>query len=346
MKILFNCNTTAFQSPGGGEILLSKTMEYLKKNNAKVKLFNKWEDKVEDYDLLHNFGLSNNCYDLINYTHNKIPIAVTTIYSWPSLKFAIKSATNKKDKLKLGGYSLIHNTPIVNKYTTVKKILDRANLILPDSKIEVDLLSKKFNINKNKFYPSPNGVDERFYKAKPNEFYKKYGLKNFVLYTGRIEPRKNVLNLIKSLNKTKIPLVIIGSASYQGGKEYYNLCKKNASKNVHFINEMNHESSLLKSAYAAAKVVVLPSWLETPGLSALEGGLAGANIVITSRGTSHDYFKEKAFYINPFDNKDIKRKIIKAYKKDKSKELSKHIKKNFLWDAVAKKVIKGYEKLI
>ncbi|MBU2633738.1 MAG: glycosyltransferase [Nanoarchaeota archaeon] len=346
MKVLFNCNTTAFQAPGGGEILLLKTLEYLKKNKIKVKLFNKWEDNIKNFDLLHSFGLSNNCHDLINYTHKKIPIVVTTIYSWPSIRFALKSGIKNKDRLKLSAYAIKHNFPIINKSTTVKKILDKANLIIPDSWIEAKLLSKKFNIKEDKFYPVPNGVDKRFYKTKPNEFIKKYGLKDFVLYAGRVEPRKNVLNLIKSLNKTKIPLVIIGSPSYQGGKEYYNLCKKIANKNIHFIKEVSHESTLLESAYAASKVTVLPSWLETPGLSALEGGLAGSNIVITSRGTSIDYFKNHALYINPFDNKDIKNKIIKAYNKEKNKELAEHIKKNFLWDILMKKLIKGYKKII
>ena len=87
MKVLMNCNSSAFQAPGGGEILLLKNREYLIKKGLKIKLFNQWKDKLTDYDLLHNFGLSNNCYDLINTAYNKrVPIAITPIYAWPSLK--------------------------------------------------------------------------------------------------------------------------------------------------------------------------------------------------------------------------------------------------------------------
>ena len=86
MKILLNSNNSGFQAPGGGEILLSKTKEFLLKKGIDVKLFDQWNDKLEDFDILHNFGLSNNCYDVINVAHNKkVPIAITPIYSWPSL---------------------------------------------------------------------------------------------------------------------------------------------------------------------------------------------------------------------------------------------------------------------
>jgi len=41
---------------------------------------------------------------------------------------------------------------------------------------------------------------------------------------------------------------------------------------------------MLASAYAACDVFVLPSMFETPGIAALEAGLAGAKIVITKYG--------------------------------------------------------------
>ena len=46
----------------------------------------------------------------------------------------------------------------------------------------------------------------------------------------------------------------------------------------------------LASAYAAARVFALPSWFETPGLAALEAGLAGCAVAITPYGSTRDYF--------------------------------------------------------
>ena len=347
MKVLFNCNNSAFQSPGGGEILLLKTKEFLSKQNIKIKLFNQWEDKLTDHNILHNFGLSSNSYDLIKTAYNKkIPIAITPVYSWPSIRFAIRSGINLRQKLELSTYAILHNTNPINKLTNMGKMLNKASLILTDSHAEKNMILKNFKLNENKFKIAPYGVDKRFYHANKREFINKYKMEDFLLYTGRLEPRKNVLTLIKIANKFNLPLVIIGSGNYQGGEEYYNLCKKIAKKNIVFIDKIEHESSLLSSAYAAAKAVVLPSWLENPGLSVLEGGLAGANVLVTSRGSSKEYFKDYALYSDPFDNKDIEKKLLMIYKKDKDNKLREHIKKNFIWEIVTKKIAKYYKDLV
>ena len=133
---------------------------------------------------------------------------------------------------------------------------------------------------------------------------------------------------------------------FQGGDAYYKLCRKYAKSNIHFIDGTNHESTMLSSAYAAARAVVLPSWLENPGLSVLEGGLAGANVLVTSRGSSTEYFKNHAFYVNPFNNKDIEKKIIQVYKKEKDNELRMHIKKNFIWEVVTNNILKAYKDML
>ncbi len=347
MKVLMNCNNSAFQAPGGGEILLLKTREFLIKKGINIKLFDQWNDKLQDYDILHNFGLSSNCYDLIKAAYNKkVPVAITPIYSWPSLRFALRAGITLKQKLNLSTYSLLHGTPLLNRTTNAYKMLRMASIILTDSKAEKEVVMKTYKLKSNTFRIAPYGVDKRFYKANKREFIKRYNMEDFLLYTGRIEPRKNVLTLIKVANKFNLPLVIIGGGDYQGGNEYYNLCKKVAKKNVVFIDKMEHESSLLGSAYATAKAVVLPSWLENPGLTALEGGLAGANVLVTSRGSTKEYFKDHAFYINPFDNKDIEKKLLMVYKKEKDSKLREHIKKNFVWEVVTKAIEKDYKELI
>ncbi|MAG47680.1 hypothetical protein CL617_03665 [archaeon] len=349
MKILLNSNNSGFQAPGGGEILLSKTKEFLLKKGIDVKLFDQWNDKLEDFDILHNFGLSNNCYDVINVAHNKkVPIAITPIYSWPSLKFAFKSGTNFKDKVKLGGYALTHNTPFFNRFTYASKMLNMADRIITDSKAERDVIDNSYKLNKDKYRVIPYAIDRRFYDSDSKEFVEKYGLKDFILYTGRIEPRKNVHKLIKIVNKLKYPLVIVGGKNYQEGDEYYKLCVKEAgdNKDIIFLDRFDHDSTMLGSAYAAAKMVALPSWLENPGLSVLEGGLAGANILITSRGSPKEYFENYAHYVDPFDDKDIEKKLVLAYEKDKDNKLREHILNNFTWEVATDRMIKCYKDLL
>ena len=103
---------------------------------------------------------------------------------------------------------------------------------------------------------------------------------------------------------------------------------------------------MLASAYAAAHTVVLPSWVETPGVSVLDGALAGANIVITSIGSAPEYFQDYVWYVKPWDKEDIKNKIIEAQKTPKTKELANMIRKKFTWERTAEETLQAYKKII
>ena len=46
-----------------------------------------------------------------------------------------------------------------------------------------------------------------------------------------------------------------------------------------------------------AKLNVLTSWVETPGLVSLEAGYAGCNILVSNKGSVLDYFKNYAFIV-------------------------------------------------
>ena len=346
MDILFNNSNIGFQHPGGGEVLLLKTKEYLEKNKINVKLFNPWEDKISDFDLLHNFGKSNNCFDVVNFAHlQQVPIALTPIYNRPSLKYSLYESFGFKKKLKNLAYFSLKNSALFDFAIKTKSILKMSDIILVDSQDETNFLIRDFNIDKNKIFQVPVGVEKRFKNAKADEFIDKYKLEDFVLFVGRIDTRKNVLNLIKIMNKLQVPLVIIGDKIIDQ-QNYYKACVESAGKNVHFLGKFEIDSTILMSAYAAAKVLVLPSYVESPGIVALEAALAGTNIVITERGSTREYFQNYVSYINPLSIKSIEESIKKELAKEKSKELSRHVERNFIWEVIIEKLISGYKRLV
>jgi len=191
----------------------------------------------------------------------------------------------------------------------------------------------------------PNGVDTGFSSSDKNIFVKKYNLDNFILTVGRIEPRKNQLNLIKAMKGIDKDLVIIGEA-VTGYEWYYEKCRKIAGKNTRFLGKIDHDSDLLKSAYKAASIFVLPGWFETPGLAALEAGISGSKLVATSGGSTKEYFFDKALYINPACVNDIRRKIKMALETEKTLDLQKLIVDNYTWDKVAEKIVEAYKKTL
>lgn len=346
MKVLFNCNTTGFQSPGGGEVQLLKTKEYLEKNKINVKLFDQWKDKINDYDIVHNFGKSNNCYDVINFAKlQNIRVALTPIYNWPSIKYSLNEVGGFKNKLKLLIYLSIKNNSMFNSFSKTKLIMNESDVIFVDSNKEANLLMKHFGMNKDKIKIIPVGVERKFKNAKPDLFIDKYKVEDFVLFVGRIDRRKNLLNLIKVVNKLNLSLVIIGEKAIDQ-QSYYEECRRVAKDNVHFLGKFDMDSDLLMSAYAAAKVLALPSFIETPGIVALEAALAGTNIVITERGSTKDYFSNNVEYVNPLDLKSIEEGIVNGFNKEKNKLLSNHIENNFTWEVIIKKIIAEYKRLV
>ena len=94
---------------------------------------------------------------------------------------------------------------------------------------------------------------------------------------------------------------------------------------------IDHENPLLASAYAACGVFVLQGWFETPGLAAIEAGLAGARLAVTKDGSTREYFKDYAEYFNPASPKDIKKSVLNALHSNKAKGLKQHIADNYLW---------------
>ena len=118
------------------------------------------------------------------------------------------------------------------------------------------------------------------------------------------------------------------------------------NKNLTIITGIDHDSPMLASAYAASSVFALPAMYETPGIAALEAGLAGANVVITPHGGTKDYFKDMATYVDPYNITSIRRGIETSLNQDTNDRLQKYIENNFLWEKVAELTANAYKQLL
>lgn len=350
MKVLFDTHNLTLQNHGGQEVQIAQTKKYLEELDVEVKYYNKFEDKIENYDLYHLFG-SNSVEHINLVMHIKdkgIPIVLSPVY-WNSFEKDLndsKTILNKlfvlfKESQKYSEKIMGYNLSLIN---PTNFYLNIADSILPNSKLEASHLTKNFQFDKNKLIVVHNGVEKFYLNGNKDIFINKYKLSDFILFVGRIEPKKNVLSLIKAVNETEYNLIIVGSG--ESNLSYYKLCKKYANNNIKFLGEIPHESEMLRSVYSAAKCFALPSWLETPSISALEAGLAGCNMVITDRGSTKEYFDEMVYYCNPKDIKTIRKGIDLAMNSKKQNLLSKHILKKFSWESIAKNTLEEYKKII
>jgi len=196
-------------------------------------------------------------------------------------------------------------------YGLMKEIVDNTSVFLPNSVSEMNRVATEFNLKNYNFVSIPNAIDKSVFTDSDNEKPNKYSeFKDCILCAARIEGRKSTLNLVKTVKGTNYKLVLVGKES-QNQKKYVEQVHEEAGDNVTFLGAISHDD--LRDLYKFAKVHVLASWMETPGLSSLEAAAMGCNIVVTKKGDTYDYFEDYDFYCEPDDVDSIKRAIDQAY---------------------------------
>jgi len=218
---------------------------------------------------------------------------------------------------------------------SIRKIVRGASMLLPNSHSEYARLSRDYRVGQQ-YRVIPNAIDPHLFHRPATGATREKGL---VICVGRIEGRKNQLNLIQALNSTGFKLVIIGSPSANQGA-YAEACRAAAGPNVSFVPATNQET--LVGFYSRAQVHVLPSWFETTGLSTLEAAAMGCNIVITDKGDQREYFGDHAFYCDPADPASILKAVQQAAAAPADGELQRKIFLEYIWERTAEKTSKSY----
>lgn len=340
MKVLFYLPFQVLQRANGGITVFFKTKEYLERAGVQVDLFDPWRTDFKHYDLIHSFTMESiDMWDFANASGYKL--AVTPI-SWYGL-YATRRSRMKR-WLKRMVQSKIH-CPLHTYWW--EDCFQFPDILFPQSDEQARQLRVGFGVPPKRMCVVRHGVDERFAAADPTLFLRTYKAKDFVLCVGRFEPRKNQLSLIRALKGTGIPIVFIGRPDTARFTWYYKQCIREGQGSL-FLNEVNHDSPLLESAYAAARVLALPSFLEFPGLAALEAGLAGCRVAVTGVGIAKEYLGSHARYLDPRSLASIRATVLDCYQDEPTRNtvLQDHVRTNFLWQRVIQDNIEGYRRIL
>lgn len=363
MKVLFQSRTTLFSVPGGDTIQVLKTKEHLEQLGHSVAISTELEPNVSTYDLVHLFNLvrPQEVYlQAANAKQQGKQVALSTIYVSDAecdqkargglpgllsrvlkpaqveyLKVAARAALSREINKGTG-------TLLLRGYRTLQeKILEMTDVLLPNSHSELQRVINDFPLALGKpFVVVPNAIDVKLFGGEvvplSPEVVKYRGC---ILCVARIEARKNQLNLVRAMKQLPWQLVLIGKPA-PNQSAYFEQVKQEADQNVHILGEVEH--SRLPEFYQAAKVHILPSWMETTGLSSLEAGAMGCNLVITDKGDTRDYFEDFAFYCEPDSVDSIRATIRKAYETPVDPGVREHILHNFIWEKTADKTLEGY----
>ncbi len=240
-----------------------------------------------------------------------------------------------------------------HKIIDAEKQSQKADIILVPSKNTKRDIVEYFKINPKKIkvlYPGINFLNNDSGVVNSNEKVKeirqKYNLPdNFILYLGTIEPRKNIIGIIKAFEKLKsqfpisnIQYLIIAGANGWKNRKIYQQAKKSKYHNcIKFIGYVAPADKL--PLYSLAKIFIYPSFYEGFGFPVLEAMSVHTPVITSNRSSLPEIVQNSAYLVNPHKTDELVRAIKELMENNKLREFYiqsglKQIKK-FAWKKTA-----------
>ena len=338
--------------PGGHRVQLDQTARFLRELGVEVEVSFEEEMPIEEFDLVHSFGLPPQC--LRRCRQARVPVVISPIYwarsyiTGQDQAFAgrAEAARNWINRVRQG-LSLARSS-LRNRSSEACQVrnarldylivtYEMADLLLPNSQMEADAITADLKVT-TPCHVVPNSADIEQFSLPQTPTSRDY-----VLCAGRLEPHKNQLGLVRAWSAEMPPLKIVGKAHPHHDSYYQKCIKEAAAKNIEILPGMPHDE--LPTLYQNARVHVLPTWFETTGLVSLEAALCGCNIVTTSRGYAREYFEDLAWYCDPASPNSIRSAVKEAWKTPFKSELRQRILDNYSWQHTARASLEGYNTL-
>lgn len=341
-RIFLAGRLTALESPGGGEVQMQSLARALCGLKVDAQLWRPWQDPLAECHCLHLFGSLPEHQTLIQAARRQGVAVVLSTAAWydaarggSNLWFASVAANCRRTATMLFPWAPSWR----------RRLYRSVDVLIPNSHAEAQQLSRRFGVPHDRIHIAPKGADPRFADADPQPFIDLAGVRDFVLCAGRIEPRKNQVALLRAMQGTGVPVVVLGDVA-PGCEAYFEACRQAGGKDVVFVPRLAHTDPLLASAYAASACLALCSWFETPGLAALEAAMSGTPLVLTEGGCAEEYFGSLAHYIRPTDPEGIRRAVLAAIEQGRSSILAEHVRHYLTWETAAQITCEAYEKAL
>ena len=352
---------------GGDGTVIEETLRALKNLGHRAELDLGAAPDLRSCDLVHLNNISRSQDTLEHLRHAKAagkPAALTSLYEdmdrylVPAMKtdLLFRYLATKKQAVPLEGLSQLRGSfeldalplddPMAKRLgigdpERQGEILRGVDLILTSGRGESESIRRKFGTTAP-ITEMLYGFNRAYRQADGRLFSERHGLKDFALCVGRLEPRKNQWQLIEVFRSLPaLKLVLIGVFSDPSMEP---LIKAYAPPNVVFFPRLPMDE--LASAYAAARIHVLPSWYELPGLVSLEAAAAGSRVATTDWGTARDYFGDLAHYLPPDDPVRMRAVIREAFDSAPKAGLKQHVLESFSWEKTALAAVAAYRRIL
>jgi len=248
----------------------------------------------------------------------------------------------------------------IKKYTRdVRRNAHISKKIIAVSKSTRNDIVKFFEIDPRKIDVVYEAADRVFKTLALNRIdkniLKKYKIdKKYILSVGTIEPRKNLITLIKVFNRLKqertgfdYKLVIAGRTGWKSEATYRERDMSPCKEDILFIGRIP-DFDLLQ-IYNQAELFVYPSLFEGFGLPPLEAMSCGLPVITSNSPALKEVIGNAGINVPPKNYDEFKKKILYVLQnrslKDELKKKSLIRVKKFNWTDTAVKTLEIYKKL-
>lgn len=260
--------------------------------------------------------------------------------------------------------------PDLNKLTIwTKYSIKKARLLFTISKASKDDIIREYGISGDRVVITYPGIKDmsnfKYQISNMDELRKKYNIKKeYVLFVGTLQPRKNIARLIEafsmivrgparsfppsSVTPHDLSLVIIGKKGWLYEEILASPKKFKIEDEVKFLDSVTDEE--LPLFYKNALCFVLPSLYEGFGLPVLEAMKYGCPVIASNTSSLPEAGGDAAAYIDPMNVGDIAKNLKAVVQNSELRD--KMIKKGyeqvekFSWEKTAKETLKALEDLI
>ncbi|NMR32685.1 glycosyltransferase family 4 protein [Chryseobacterium aquaticum] len=234
-----------------------------------------------------------------------------------------------------------------------KKAAETADKIIAISEQTKRDIIDYLKVSEDKIEVIYQGCHQAFKEQQAEDFIQKTKGKfslpeRFILNVGTIEERKNLLNIVKAIDKTEIPLVVVGRKTKYFAKIEQYIKKNKLEKQIYFLEGVSMDE--LAVIYKLTDIFVYPSRFEGFGIPIIEA-LFSKTVVITSNTSCLPEAGGKdSVYIDPENYLDLQAKI--EFLWDSESERKRRADKgfefvqNFNDEPISHQLIKFYQKLL
>lgn len=283
MKVLFLTYPRIGLNRGGFQIQIERTKQALCDAGVDVVLFDPWQNQLESVDVCHVFSIDASCfYHVERAAKMGIPIVISPVFN----AFA-EGRIQLKAKVLLSRY-------IPGFYSDLRRaerMLGLANRVIALNDFEKRSLIEDLNSLPELCSVVPNGINLGEFHVDATHFEARFGVRDYLLQVGSIDPNKNQLTAIEAAKALGKPLVIIGKAA-PNEQDYFERCVAAAAASTIFAGYIDNSDPLLASAYAGARALVMPSFKEVMPLVLYEAAAAGCNLLVSDRVPVDDALSE------------------------------------------------------